>query len=188
MDTEYKLTNLELAILGLISEEPRHGYRIEADIERRGMREWTDIGFSSIYQALKKLEASGLLESELHQEGAGPARKVYRPKPAGLCSLAAAVRRRLSGPRPNSGDFDLGLAYLPVLPAVEQVSAISAHRQTLGEKITQIKLKMEQDGGEHLPPHVRALFGHSLALMAAELAWLENWLDQNDQNIPKEEK
>ena len=50
------MTNAELAILSLIGESPRHGYEIEQVIEARGMREWTEIGFSSIYYLLKKLE------------------------------------------------------------------------------------------------------------------------------------
>ena len=43
------MTNAEFAILSLIFELPRHGYEIEKTIEKRGMREWTEIGFSSIY-------------------------------------------------------------------------------------------------------------------------------------------
>ena len=54
------MTNAELAILSLVAEEPRHGYDIEQVIEARGMRDWTEIGFSSIYYLLKKLEKSGL--------------------------------------------------------------------------------------------------------------------------------
>ena len=42
------MTPAELAVLGLIVEQPRHGYEIEKVIEDRGMREWTEIGFSTI--------------------------------------------------------------------------------------------------------------------------------------------
>ncbi|HIP96867.1 MAG TPA: hypothetical protein EYH32_06595 [Anaerolineae bacterium] len=53
------MTNAELAILSLIAEQPRHGYEIEQVIEERRMREWTEIGFTSIYYLLKKLERGG---------------------------------------------------------------------------------------------------------------------------------
>ena len=59
------MTNAELAILSLIAEQPRHGYDIEQIIEARGMREWTEIGFSSIYYLPNKLEKAGLVESQL---------------------------------------------------------------------------------------------------------------------------
>ena len=61
------MTNAELAILSLIAEQPRHGYDIEQIIEARGMRDWTEIGFSSIYYLLNKLEKAGLIESQLQQ-------------------------------------------------------------------------------------------------------------------------
>ncbi|MFL7891509.1 MAG: PadR family transcriptional regulator, partial [Anaerolineales bacterium] len=48
------MTNAELAILSLIAEQPRHGYDIEQAIVARGMRDWTEIGFSSIYYLLNK--------------------------------------------------------------------------------------------------------------------------------------
>ena len=52
------MTNAELAILSLVVEQPRHGYEIERVIGERGMREWTEVGFSTIYSLLKKLEGA----------------------------------------------------------------------------------------------------------------------------------
>ena len=40
-----------------------YGYTIEKIIEERGMRHWTDIGFSSIYYVLKRLESRNLIVS-----------------------------------------------------------------------------------------------------------------------------
>ena len=42
------LTPAELTILGLLEEQPRHGYELEQVIEERGIRQWTALGFSSI--------------------------------------------------------------------------------------------------------------------------------------------
>ncbi len=44
-------------------ESPMHGYQIEQIIEERGMREWTPIGFSSIYYLLDKMKDKGWLAS-----------------------------------------------------------------------------------------------------------------------------
>ena len=46
------LTPAELTLLGLLAEKPRHGYELEEVIIARGMRDWTEIGFSSIYYLL----------------------------------------------------------------------------------------------------------------------------------------
>ncbi len=167
------LTNTELAILGLVAERPKHGYQVEQDIAERGMREWTEIGFSSIYYVLNKLEAAGWLESQaggeedadgaaaggpaveaetsspdhrarsLHR--AGPARKVYRLTAAGWAGYRAGVRERLANPRPRSGDFDLALANLPALPPEEARAALETCRAYLQQRLEHVRAKWAQD-------------------------------------------
>jgi hypothetical protein len=44
-----------IEVLGLLAEMPRHGYQLEQVIDDRGMREWTEIGFSSIYFVLNNV-------------------------------------------------------------------------------------------------------------------------------------
>ena len=58
------LTDAELLTLGLVAEMPRHGYQLEQVIEQRTMREWTQIGFSSIYFVLGKLESMKLVSAK----------------------------------------------------------------------------------------------------------------------------
>ena len=60
-----KISNAELALLSLIAEQPRHAYEIEQVIEERNIRYWTELGFSSIYRILSKLEESGWLAGQM---------------------------------------------------------------------------------------------------------------------------
>src|SRR4030042_1259702 len=107
------MTNAELAILSLVGEQPRHGYEIEQVIEERGMRDWTEVGFSSIYYLLKKLEQEGLVEGRLEVAERGPARKVYHPTPAGWEAMHAGVLEALSVPQRAYPPLQLGLSNLP---------------------------------------------------------------------------
>lgn len=190
-------TNTELAILGLVAEGPRHGYQIEQDIEQRGMRNWTEIGFSSIYYILNKLEKAGWLVSALSElalsveppealdtqpapRAGGPARRVYQVTGEGRAALREAVRRRLAEPRPRSGDFELALANLPVLAPEEARAALEIQRSALRTRLERLIDKWAADQAAapgDLPPHVNALFDHSLAMIRAELKWLNRYLD-----------
>ena len=78
------VTNAELAVLSLLAEKPMHGYQIEQTIQSRGMREWTEIGFSSIYYILEKLHSRGCVES-YHEaaEGKGPSARFFHSHPRG---------------------------------------------------------------------------------------------------------
>lgn len=186
-----ELTNTEMAILGLAAEGPRHGYQIEQDIAMRGMREWTEIGFSSIYYILNKLEKSGWLVSELVSGTAaegrgGPARRVYRLTEAGLGVLREAVRARLARPRLRSGDFDLALANQPVLLPDETREAVRENRDYLVQRVEFVRARLQaaRAGAQPAPPHVEALFSRSLALMQAELDWLNDYLTQLETITP----
>jgi DNA-binding PadR family transcriptional regulator len=177
------ITNTDLAVLGLVAESPRYGYQVEQDIVARGMREWTEIGFSSIYYVLNKLENAGWLESQLAEAlisgKRGPARKVYTLTPSGWAIYRTAVRQRLAFPRPRTADFALALANLPAVSPGEAREAIETQRAALAERLLAVRGKNIQDrkSAGNLPPHVEALFSYSEAQMAAELDWLALFLD-----------
>lgn len=170
------LTNMELAILGLLAEGEKHGYQIEQLIEQRGMREWTEIGFSSIYYTLKKMEAQNWLESEKQESVERPARKVYRLSRSGWRVYHDGVQECLSSPRPRSGDFDLALGNIVVLTLDERVEALQHYRGCLEQRVQDVRGKFAQELEENLPPHVRALFEHSLVKLEAELGWVEEFI------------
>ena len=72
------ISNPELTILSLVAQGCEYGYEIEQVIQDRNMRAWTEIGFSSIYRILNKLEEKGLVDSKPgEKQGRGPSRKVY---------------------------------------------------------------------------------------------------------------
>jgi DNA-binding PadR family transcriptional regulator len=176
------MTNAEVAILCLLAEQPLYGYQIEQLIEQRGMRQWTEIGFSSIYYILNKLEENGWLSAEKCSDGDRPVRKVYQLTAGGAAGLRQAVSQRLRAPRARSGDLDLALACLPVLPLNEVLAALTESRAGLEQRMKEVNIK--QAVGQQaasLPFHVKSLFDHSLVLMQAELDWIDRFIIQLKQ-------
>ena len=170
------MTNAELAILSLIAEQPRHGYEIEQVIEERGMREWTEIGFSSIYYLLKKLKRDGLIEGQLEEAERGPARKVYRTTPAGRESLRAGVLDALSVPRRCYLPLQLGLANLPGISPAEALAALRQYRDSLASRLEHVQARWESQ--RPLPYFIDAMFDHSVTMIRAELEWITQFISQ----------
>ena len=168
------MTNAELAILSLIVQTPCHGYEIEQTIAQRGMREWTEIGFSSIYYILRKLERSGSVQSRVeHRTRAGPARRVYHVTPAGLAAWHDATLQLLSEPSPSHQSFLLGLSNLPGIPRHEAVTALRHYAQRLSERRQRIENRAREQAP--LPRHVEVLFEFSQVLIDAQLRWLQQF-------------
>lgn len=170
------LTHAELAILGLLAEQPRHGYEIEQVIERRNMREWTEIGFSSIYAILNRLEKAGRVDARQHPSpGRGPGRKVYHLSPQGTADWQQGMLAALAAPVAPPPLLLLGLSGLPALPRAQALEALRACRQQLADQHE----RLVQRGTEAAQlPHVQAMFELSLELNQAEMAWLEKFLEQ----------
>ena len=166
------LTNAELAILGLIVEAPRHGYEIEQVIEERGMREWTEIGFSSIYYLLNRLEDEGLIAPEKTAGGSPKARKVYHPTATGTIALSDGTRRALALPHAVYPSLLVGLANWPVLEADAARTALLERHAVVESTLKRIIGRRAEQ--QPLPAFVNALFGYSIGQLEAELAWIED--------------
>ncbi len=181
------MTNAELAILSLVSETPRHGYEIEQIIEKRGMREWTEIGFSSIYYLLNKLEKAGLVESQLiPTQGRGSRRRVYQITAEGREALSKATLEALSQPKQNYPAVLLGIANLPLLSQEQALGALRSYRKGLAKRLGDVAGQAESQ--RPLPDHVEILFDYSLEMLGAEKNWVEKVIrkmgeKQMDENI-----
>jgi DNA-binding PadR family transcriptional regulator len=177
------MTNSEFAVLSLVVEQPRYGYEIEGVIEMRGMRDWADIGFSSIYYLLKKLEKKGLIESRLDPgSGRGPSRKIYHPTTQGQQAWHAAQLEALSRPQPCHPALQIGLSNLPAVDPHEAIVALRKYLASLQELQSYLRQR-EQQGQPQLPFHVSAMFDLSQSLLQAEAEWIAGFTQQLEKGI-----
>ena len=78
--------SIRYAILGLIAEQPSHGYALKQVFDQRVSPLW-GLTTGQIYQSLNGLERSGLLTSTRQQTARRPERKVYEITEAGQRAL-----------------------------------------------------------------------------------------------------
>lgn len=82
--------HLDLVLLGILAQQPGHGYAVITSLRERS-EGFLDLPEGSVYPALHRLEDLGLLASEWAPVG-GRRRRVYRVTDKG--SLALAEERR----------------------------------------------------------------------------------------------
>jgi len=154
-------TNNEIVILGLLAEEPKHGYQPEQDMGQRGMHNWPGIRFSSFYYILNKIEKKGWLTSKEISSGERPMRKVNQLTPEGKKSLAEEVYKRLVNPNPRSSDFELVLANPPILSTDDYLFALQTYCDNLKERLQYTQSKRDADSEAGIQDHIEILFDHS---------------------------
>lgn len=164
-----ELTRAELTVLGLIVERPQHGYDLEHVIERRGIRQWTDIGFSSIYYVLTKLEKRGLIHVP-EVPTAAKSRRVFRATPAGREAVRLNALALIEEPRPGTHPLLIGLANLSLLSEQEYAQALRTRLAQVEDRIAAVE--EAQQAQASLPLPAREVFSYSLSLLEAERSWL----------------
>ena len=104
---------LSLLLLQLLAEHESYGYEVVQRLHEIGL---ADVLEGTVYPALARLEREGRLSARLVSSNAGPARKYYRPTPAGyealglgtanwlsLADLVGSVLNRSVPPEPTKG-------------------------------------------------------------------------------------
>ncbi|KDN24179.1 PadR family transcriptional regulator [Amycolatopsis rifamycinica] len=165
------LTDAELTVLGLVAERPRHGYELDEVVSERGMRDWTALGFSSIYYVLGKLREKGLVAEVEGERAHAKAKKTFTVTEAGRQACAAAAEAAIAELRPVHPPVLVGLANSPAVPPERLAAALARRAEAVGERLAEVRRAAAAQ--EDAPAFVRAIFDYSIAQLEAEARWLE---------------
>lgn len=178
-----RISDIEAAILGLLYEKPQYGYQIEKTIESWGMRNWTQIGFSSIYYVLKKLEKKDLVESRVEKVEGKPSRKIYTITEAGRTEMKEKLMDLLSWNKKLISPFDLGIAYINYLEPQEMIDCLENYVKSAEGRIKFLESSVKVQKELKAPYYVIALFSRPLESLKTEIGWVEQLIG----TIKKEE-
>ena len=175
-DAEYKLNHREFVVLGLVAEFPSHPYSMNQRIDERGMREWTKIGKSSIYNDLNNLDEHGLVES-YREEVDNRVRRIYRITDFGFDILKSKIYQVLKEfVGRNDENFYVAFSMLPLLSQEQQVEAVSYSLS----KIKKYKEELNNMLVNNLnyPLNVKGLFIHPIKILETDVEFLEWVLEE----------
>jgi DNA-binding PadR family transcriptional regulator len=166
--------------LALLHEEPMHPYEIFRTLEQRCETRLARINAGAIYHAVDKLVAEGLAEpTGTEREGKRPERTTYRATEAGTVALLPRLTSLLADDHPAYPPFAVGLAEAPHLPRAQALDALAARRDRLAaaqawSRSTLTKLREQRN----LPLRFVLDVDHESAMLAAEVAWLDDIINR----------
>lgn len=114
----------EYTILGLLEEQPMHGYEMFQQFQNGVIGQIVHIEMSQLYAFLKKLERLALIEANLEQQGVRPPRKVYRLTTPGRAVLQEWLTTPVDRPRDIRIFFLLKLYFVQRLQPGQLASVI----------------------------------------------------------------
>ena len=173
-----QISNAEAALLGLLSEGPKHPYQLEKDVQQRSMRVWTDLSMSSIYKLLRKLERDKLVKSKAEISAGNRTRKTYRLTAAGAKSLEAQLKQLLTTFEPRKYPLHIALSNLDQLTLGDARACLASYQEELRKSVAgyrDLEAYLIQDG---CPRHRQHLALHPIYLLEGELRWVTDYLTE----------
>jgi DNA-binding PadR family transcriptional regulator len=170
------ISNAESALLGLLSEEPMHPYKIEQEVKFRDMRFWTELSMSSIYKLLRKLEKDGLVERENRISPENRLQKLYSISKEGTECLKHKIATLLSSSEHIRWQVDIGIYNCNLLPLKKIRESLNEYRNDLLEKIKGYENLLEFLKDADCPQHRFEVAKRPVYLLKAEIAWVDSYI------------
>lgn len=161
----------ELIILGILKQQPRHGYEIKKILQKE-LGIFTALENKSIYYPLKIMEQKGFIKKTTTQTKGRLFRYVYAITSRGNKAFnALAMDALLSEKRPFI-DIDIPLYFLPYLEKKEVLARLRLRKRFLEKVENWLNSNLKAEGA--FPSHQILLLKHHRNLLNAE----ENFVDE----------
>ena len=186
--------SVQLVILGLLSEQPRHGYELRQEVERRLYATYINLSGGSLYYNLGQLERSGYVEKvRSEQKGRYPTRQVYQITPTGKEYLQTELRRLLEDTDARERVFDplnAALAFWGNEDVEGLREALTMQLQWARQRAEWIIRQQAYWREKNIAIAQTKIIEHGLVHLEAEVRWLEQFLkdleDSKSQEMPRE--
>lgn len=182
-----------LVILGLLSEKPSHGYQLQQEAKRRVYDRYINMSGGSLYYNLGRLERAGYVaKSDLEQQGRYPVRQVYRITSKGREHFRHELLRLLFDTEEREkkiyDPLNAALAFGHFLDAAELREGLQRHLDWARQRLAWIGEQQAYWAARPTTMLVHTkLIEHGLRRFRAEVAWLEQFLDELAASTDREE-
>jgi len=178
--------SVQLVILGLLSEKPRHGYELRQAVERRAYATYINLSGGSLYYNLSQLERTGYIEKAwTEQKGRYPTRQVFQITPEGKEFLHAEVRRLLfdiDGREKLFDPLNAALAFGHLVSLADLREALVTHLERVQQRLQWVKEQRAYWLKKNISLTLLKIVEHGHVHFEAEMAWLEEFLAELDDH------
>jgi len=168
------VARVDMVVLGLLAEEPLHGYELIERFRSRALGRWTEVGRASVYQSLKRLEDAGMVLGEGQPGAGGPDRRVHRITRPGRDRLRTGLIERFGQEAGYRSDPAAALGQIHGLSTAEAAEGTAAREQALRDLLAGAVADRARLGSAPGPANAvaRSMLDLQERLARVELEWL----------------
>ena len=171
---------LELAVLGVLSQSPQHGYELRKRlVSVLGL--FNTISYGALYPTLKSLVERGLIaEEDANPNAVYPKRNriVYALTPAGEKYFTDLVAQ-VGSDSYDDDIFAVRIALFGQTSADTRLHVLQGRRRRLEDRLDQMRTNLAK-GRERLDAYTLELQQHGLDALEREVAWLGEMISREE--------
>lgn len=174
---------LDFAILGLLQDQPQHGYELRKLLSEYGF--WS-VSFGSLYPALRRMEKGGLIASA----GQSGRRKAYRLTELGRARFVEMLSDD-TGETDEERAFHLRLAFFRYLEPEARLGVLERRRARLLEHLARTRASLRRVGSrtkEKMDRYTVSLMEHGVRSAEADIAWLDELIETERGDRPRKKR
>jgi DNA-binding PadR family transcriptional regulator len=170
---------LALAVLAYLLQRPMHPYELGRTLRAHGDERSIKFNHGSLYTVVQQLEKAGFVEAlETSREGQRPERTTYALTGAGREEVRDWLRDLVGTPRHEYPHFVAALSLIAALPPGEVADLLAARLERLAAQRAEIRELVDRTVGAGLHPVFLIDEEYRLALLDAETAFVQRFLDR----------
>jgi len=164
--------SVRYALLGLLAQQPRHGYELRAAFEAviGGKANW-DVRPAQVYASLDRLEEAGLIRQRSVGKAGGPEKRVYGLTAAGRRELQAWLETETER-APEHDEFFLKLMIALATGVAQPRDMIHVQRTALYRRLHAVTARRQATDPKTSLAHA-LLLDQAVMHLEADLHWLD---------------
>jgi DNA-binding PadR family transcriptional regulator len=165
---------LELAILGLLKEQPMHGYQLSRELGESLGGFWR-VSYGSLYPTLRRLEREGEVETVVPDDTirAGRRKHVYRITDKGERAFLERLEETPADTSSEDTRFRIRLAFFRYLPPETRIRLLERRRAFLEDRLSTFSDSMRTTRAR-VDDYTLALIEHGRTATESDIAWLND--------------
>jgi DNA-binding PadR family transcriptional regulator len=167
---------LELAILGLLKEQPMHGYQLSRELGESLGGFWR-VSYGSLYPTLRRLERAGEVEAVASEEATvGRRKQVYRITAKGEETFLQLLQEAPHDNQSEDQRFRVRLAFFRYLPPETRLRLLERRRAYLENRLNSITDSLRSTRAR-VDDYTLSLMEHGRADVESDLAWVDGLIE-----------
>ncbi|MDP6669093.1 MAG: PadR family transcriptional regulator [Candidatus Krumholzibacteria bacterium] len=168
------MSKVDLVLLGLLKEKPRHGYDILQEVRQRDMKNWVGVSAPAIYKGLERLEEQTFLSAKEETGSSRPDRRVYTISAKGEEQFRKLLHQSLEETKHPFFRLLIAFGFAHLADKGDLLDSLARRRNSLldsSQEIRDLSKRMQENPG--VPLHAGEIIGYYRDLVKMEIQWLD---------------